>query len=80
MIYNSMRITLEVEWLDPEGTDKAKRNLAVREKLIRLFGHEFAEMSVEQHGVKIEIVDIDGERVRPPRAIEENPIHDRRGP
>lgn len=71
MIYQNMKITLEVEWLDPEGTDKAKRRATIQERLLKMFGHEFAEMTVEKHGVKIEIIEVDGERVRPPREITE---------
>jgi len=71
MIYQKMEITLEVEWLDPEGSDKVKRKELIRERLLKMFGHEFAEMTVEKHGIKIEIIKVDGERVKPDRTIKE---------
>lgn len=69
MIYQKMELKLEVEWLDPEGSDKAGRRETVKERLLKMFSHEFAEETVEKHGVKIEIVAVDGARIKP-RSVE----------
>jgi len=71
MIYQKMESTLEVEWLDPEGSHKAERKERVKERLLKMFGHEFAKMTIEKHGIKIEITHVDGERVRPSRETKE---------
>ena len=74
MILQEMEMKIKVSWLDPEDIDKTKRKGFVRDKLLRLFGHEFGEQAVDQHGVKIEVVEADGKRISPEREIK-----DRRG-
>jgi hypothetical protein len=71
MIYNKMEVVFEVEWLDPEGTDKAKRRVSIGEHLLKLFSHEFGEMMVEKHGIKIELTILDGIVLKPSREIKE---------
>lgn len=57
MILMEMDLKLKVTWLDPETVeDKPLRKALVRERLERLFNHEFGEMTVEKHGLKIELV------------------------
>ncbi len=71
MILQKMELTLGVEWLDPENVDKKKRKAMVAERLLKMFSHEFAEATTDQHGIKIEIVGIDGVRIKEKRELKE---------
>ena len=56
MILQEMTLKIKVTWLDNEGVDKEKRKQCVRERLQKLFSHEFGETTTEKHGLKIELV------------------------
>jgi hypothetical protein len=71
MIYQKMELTIRVEWLDPENSDKQKRRATVKERLLKMFGHEVAEQGVDKHGIKIEVVAVDGIRIANDREIKE---------
>lgn len=58
MILQKMELTITVEWLDPEGADKAMRRESVTERLLKMFTHEFGEATVDKHGVKIELIGV----------------------
>ena len=68
-----MELKIKVEWLDPENVDKQKRRAAVKERLLKMFGHEVAKQGVDRHGIMIEIVEVDGVRIVNDREIGEPP-------
>lgn len=71
MILQKMDLTIRVEWLDPENVDKAKRKELVKERLLKTFSHEVAEQGVDKHGIKIEVIAVDGIRIINDREIRE---------
>jgi len=71
MIYQKMDLTIRLEWLDPENVDKQKRKALVVERLLKMFSHEIAEEIVNKHGIKIEVVAINGKPIVNDREIKE---------
>jgi len=73
MILQKIEFAIKVEWLDPENVDKQKRRDDIKDRLLKLFSHEFGEATVDKHGVKIEVVAVNGVRIVKDREIRESP-------
>ena len=73
MILQKIEFAIKVEWLDPENVDEQKRKTAIKDRLLKMFSHEFGEATTDKHGVKIEVIAVNGVRIVKDREIKEPP-------